>query len=296
MSNGARLSAVIVVVAVAAIGLYFAFMTPTGPARTENPKAPVDALVSPDAAQGIGEMTGSAAADAGAANGAPPPEAFGAGSGTIAVPGTTDPAGSTIAAPGASAGALAGGAAGAAAATNANSPRTVTPVTTATPVTPTGSGAAGSSATTGTSSGGAVVPPVKIVTAPATPVAGTTQYTIKSGDTLEGIARAQMGDGQKWQLIAAANPGLDPKALKIGQKITIPASTTTASKDKAAGSSTAAPNTYTVQKGDTLIELSRKFYGNDAEWKRILEANATTLKGDAKAIAPGMKLVIPAKR
>ena len=296
MSNGARLSAVIVVVAVAAIGLYFAFMTPTGPARTENPKAPVDALVSPDAAQGIGEMTGSAAADAGAANGAPPPEAFGAGSGTIAVPGTTDPAGSTIAAPGASAGALAGGAAGAAAATNANSPRTVTPVTTATPVTPTGSGAAGSSATTGTSSGGAVVPPVKVVTAPATPVAGTTQYTIKSGDTLEGIARAQMGDGQKWQLIAAANPGLDPKALKIGQKITIPASATTASKDTAAGSSTAAPNTYTVQKGDTLIELSRKFYGNDAEWKRILEANATTLKGDAKAIAPGMKLVIPAKR
>jgi nucleoid-associated protein YgaU len=174
-------------------------------------------------------------------------------------------------------------------------------VTTATPVTPTGSGAAGSTntTTTGTSSGGAVVPPVKVVTAPAAPTAGTTQYTIKSGDTLEGIARAQMGDGQKWQLIAAANPGLDPKALKIGQKITIPASTTTASKDKAAapaGSSTAAPNTYTVQKGDTLIELSRKFYGNDAEWKRILEANATTLKGDAKAIAPGMKLVIPAKR
>jgi len=291
MSNGARLSAVIVVVAVAAIGLYFAFMTPSGPARTENPKAPVDALVAPDAAAGIGEMSGSAAAAAGADNGAPAPEAFGAGSGTISVPGTTDPAGSTIAAPGAGAGSIAGGAAGAAAA-NANSTRT------ATPVTPTGSGTAGS-ATTGTASGGAVVPPVKVVTAPATPAAGMTQYTIKSGDTLEGIARAQMGDGQKWQLIAAANPGLDPKALKIGQKITIPASTTTASKDKAAapaGSSTAAPNTYTVQKGDTLIELSRKFYGNDAEWKRILEANATTLKGDAKAIAPGMKLVIPAKR
>ena len=296
MSNGARLSAVIVVVAVAAIGLYFAFMTPSGPARTENPKAPVDALVAPDAAAGIGEMSGSAAAAAGADNGAPAPEAFGAGSGTLAVPGTTNSAGSAAAAPGAGAGSIAGGAAGAAAATNANSTRPVTPVT---PVTPTGSGAAGSS-TTGTASGGAVVPPVKVVAAPAAPAAGTTQYTIKSGDTLEGIARTQMGDGQKWQLIAAANPGLDPKALKIGQKITIPASTGTASKDKAAapaGSSTAAaPNTYTVQKGDTLIELSRKFYGTEGEWKRILEANAATLKGDAKAIAPGMKLVIPAKR
>ncbi len=296
MSNGARLSAVIVVVAVAAIGLYFAFMTPSGPARTENPKAPVDALVSPDSAQGIGEMTGSAAADAGAANGAPAPEAFGAGSGTLSVPGTTDSPAATTGGPGASAGSLTGGAAGAAAATTANSTRPVTPVT---PVTPTGSGVAGSS-TTGTSSGGAVVPPVKVVAAPAAPAASTTQYTIKSGDTLEGIARAQMGDGQKWQLIATANPGLDPKALKIGQKINIPASTTTVSKDKTAapaGSSTAAaPNTYTVQKGDTLMELSRKFYGNDAEWRRILEANATTLKGDPKAIAPGMKLVIPAKR
>lgn len=293
MSNGARLSAVIVVVAVAAIGLYFAFMTPSGPARTENPKAPVDALVSPDAAQGVGEMSGAAAADAGAANGAPPPEAFGAGSGTIAVPGTTDSAAAATGASSAGAGSLTGSAAGAATATNANSTRTVTPVT------PTGSGAVGSS-TTGTSGGGAVVPPVKVVALPAAPAAGTMQYTIKSGDTLEGIARTQMGDGQKWQLIAAANPGLDPKALKIGQKITIPASTTTVSKDKTAapagGSTASAPNTYTVQKGDTLIELSRKFYGNDAEWKRILEANATTLKGDAKAIAPGMKLVIPAKR
>jgi len=290
---------VIVVVAVAAIGLYFAFMTPSGPARTENPKAPVDALVAPDAAAGIGEMSGSAAAAAGADNGAPAPEAFGAGSGTISVPGTTNSAGSAAAAPGAGAGSIAGGAAGAAAATNANSTRTGIAVTPATPVTPTGSGASGSS-TTGTASGGAVVPPVKVVAAPAAPAAGTTQYTIKSGDTLEGIARTQMGDGQKWQLIAAANPGLDPKALKIGQKITIPAGSATASKDKTAapaGSTTAAaPNTYTVQKGDTLIELSRKFYGTDGEWKRILEANATTLKGDAKAIAPGMKLVIPAKR
>ena len=124
-------------------------------------------------------------------------------------------------------------------------------------------------------------------------------YTIKSGDTLESIARTQMGDGQKWQLITSANPRLDPKALKIGERITIPESTTSASNDKAAapaGSSpVAAPNMYTVQKGETLIELSRKFYGTDDEWKRILEANATTLKGDAKAIAVGMKLVIPAK-
>ncbi|RLS47386.1 MAG: LysM domain-containing protein [Planctomycetota bacterium] len=290
MSNGARLSAVIVVVAVAAIGLYFAFMTPSTK-RTENPKAPVDALVSPDSAQGIGELSGSAAASAGDANGAPAPEAFGAGSGTIAVPGTTDPA-AAKAGSAAAAGTVAGAAASGATAPGMKAGGS------ASPVTPTGSGATGVAAT-GTGSGAIVAPPVKAKADPVPPAASTSQYTIKSGDTLEGIARTQMGDGQKWQLITAANPGLDPKALKIGQKINIPAPGATSSKDKitasAASSSAAAPNTYTVQKGDTLMELSRKFYGSDTEWKRILDANAN-LKGDAKAIAPGMKLIIPAKK
>ena len=289
MSNGARLSAVIVVVAVAAIGLYFAFMTPSTPS-TENPKAPVDALVSPDPAQGIGELTGAAAASAGDANGAPPPEAFGAGSGSISVP-ATDSGAPKTGAPATGAAVAAGASAGSAAAAGR----------TATPVTPTGSVSAGGSAT-GVQGGGAAIPapPVAVKVDPAPASSGSTQYTIKSGDTLEGIARTQMGSGQKWQQIVAANPGLDPKALKIGQKITIPAAGTTTSQEKAAApagsSATAAPNTYTVQKGDTLIELSRKFYGSETEWKRILEANATTLKGDAKAITPGMKLVIPAKR
>ncbi|MCX5641311.1 MAG: LysM peptidoglycan-binding domain-containing protein [Planctomycetota bacterium] len=292
MSNGARLSAVIVVVAVAAIGLYFAFMTPSTK-RTENPKAPVDALVSPDSAQGVGELSGSAAANAGAANGAPAPEAFGAGSGTIAVPGSAD---STAPQAGAAAGA--GTVAGAAAA-GAAAPGLKSAPGSASPVTPTGSGAT-AVAPTGTGTGAVVAPPVK-VKAEAVPIAASTsQYTIKSGDTLEGIARTEMGDGQKWRLITAANPGLDPKALKIGQKINIPAAGATATKEKAAapagGSSASAPNTYTVQKGDTLMELSRKFYGSEADWKRILDANVTALKGDAKAIAPGMKLVIPAKR
>lgn len=292
MSNGARLSAVIVVVAVAAIGLYFAFMTPTAK-RTENPKAPVDALVSPDSAQGIGELSGAAAASAGTANGAPPPEAFGAGSGTIAVPGSVD---STAPQAGAAAGA--GTVAGAAAAAGA-APGLKSAPGSASPVTPTGSGAT-AVAPTGTGTGAVVAPPVKVKADPVPTAASASQYTIKSGDTLEGIARTEMGDGQKWRLITAANPGLDPKALKIGQKINIPAAGATATKEKAAapagGSSASAPNTYTVQKGDTLMELSRKFYGSEADWKRILDANVTALKGDAKAIAPGMKLVIPAKR
>jgi nucleoid-associated protein YgaU len=285
MSNGARLGAVIVVVAVASIGLYFAFMTPSG-GTPADPAAPVDPLKSPEAIGG--EVA------AGDQLGAPPPEAFGPGSGTVggaktdaaaagsAAPGTTAPG--TVAVKGAESGAVAAGAgAGAAAAGGTKS---------AGGVVPTGAGS-GTTAPTAPIS----TPPAKSTTSAAAPAGA--DYTVKSGDTLEAIARAQLGDGQKWRAIVEMNPGLDPKALKVGQKLKMPAGGTASAKESSAptsGAANSATNTYTVQKGDTLVAIARKFYGGDSDWKRILDANTSVLKGDAAALRPGMKLTIPAKR
>jgi transposase len=36
------------------------------------------------------------------------------------------------------------------------------------------------------------------------------------------ISRKSYGDGKQWQKIAAANPGLRPENLKVGQTIQIP--------------------------------------------------------------------------
>src|SRR5262249_34491644 len=47
-------------------------------------------------------------------------------------------------------------------------------------------------------------------------------YTVKKGDTLYGIARQRYGDGKQWTKIAAANPGLKPNTLKVGQTIQLP--------------------------------------------------------------------------
>jgi len=49
---------------------------------------------------------------------------------------------------------------------------------------------------------------------------------------------------------------------------------------------------YTVQRGDTLASISRKFYKSSARWQRILDANADIISkpGDLK---PGQTLVIP---
>jgi nucleoid-associated protein YgaU len=286
MSNGARLGAVIVVVAVASIGLYFAFMTPSG-GTSADPAAPVDPLKSPEAIGG--EVA------AGDQLGAPPPEAFGPGSGTVGGA-KTDAAGSmaagstapgaaapgTVAVKGAETGAVAAGV-GAAAAGGTKSAGGVVP-------TGAGSGSAAPVALTPT-------PPAKSTTSAAAPAGA--EYTVKSGDTLEAIARAQLGDGQKWRAIVEMNPGLDPKALKVGQKLKMPAGGTATAKESSAptsGAANSATNTYTVQKGDTLVAIARKFYGGDSDWKRILDANTSVLKGDAAALRPGMKLTIPAKR
>lgn len=48
----------------------------------------------------------------------------------------------------------------------------------------------------------------------------TTKYTIKSGDTLFSIAQSH---GISVEAIEAANPGIKPSALKVGQVINIPA-------------------------------------------------------------------------
>jgi nucleoid-associated protein YgaU len=49
---------------------------------------------------------------------------------------------------------------------------------------------------------------------------------------------------------------------------------------------------YTVQKGDTLQKISKKFYGTTKKWKKIYEANTAVLKGPDK-VYPGQTINIP---
>jgi len=49
---------------------------------------------------------------------------------------------------------------------------------------------------------------------------------------------------------------------------------------------------YTVQKGDTLQKISKKFYGTTKKWQKIYAANQDTLKGPNK-IYPGQTIDVP---
>lgn len=51
-------------------------------------------------------------------------------------------------------------------------------------------------------------------------------------------------------------------------------------------------NTYTVKRGDTLSEISQKFYGDANQYRRIFDANRDQLK-DPDHIEVGQTLKIP---
>ncbi len=128
-------------------------------------------------------------------------------------------------------------------------------------------------------------PPVTETTPPANTTG--TEYTIQQGDTFGALAKKF---NVKVKAIEAANPGVDPTKLKIGQKIQIPpaaAAATTA----ATGTDTSASNgdqTYAVKSGDTLGAIAK---ANGVSVKALRAEN--NLKTDR--IQVGQKLKIPAR-
>lgn len=147
----------------------------------------------------------------------------------------------------------------------------------------------------GTSSGPASLTP----SAPpsATPAPAAHEYVVQKGDSLALIARHSLGKESRWPEIAALNPGLTPKSLKVGAKIALPADSvasgetpaptlpTAAKKPASAPKEKAAPldepaskkvasaGGYKVQKGDTLKSIARRELGDEGRWKDIVAAN-----------------------
>jgi peptidoglycan DL-endopeptidase LytF len=117
----------------------------------------------------------------------------------------------------------------------------------------------------------------------AVPVASTEthEYVIAAHDTLGAIAKK---NGVSLKAILAANPGVDPKKLKVGQKVQIPAGApATGTPDAAAGDTT----TYTVKTGDTLGKIAK---ANHTTFKKLMALN--DLK--TTSIKIGQKLKLPA--
>ncbi len=112
-----------------------------------------------------------------------------------------------------------------------------------------------------------------------------TEYVVVKGDILETIAKK---NGVTLKALEAANPGVVPTKLKVGQKLQIPAPTTSAVAPTAATGVDTGAETYTVKSGDTLSKIA-KSHGTTV--KAIQSENNLT----TTAIKVGQKLKIPAK-
>lgn len=160
-------------------------------------------------------------------------------------------------------------------------------------------------APTTTLAGAAVPPPITPATSPAP--AAERKYKVVSGDSLAKIAKQFYGDETKFKVIADANKIGSPYALKPGQELVIPevAGTQATPKPPATGTTPkpttgAAPKTadagaaktHKVVAGDTLSKISKHYYGTDAKWKQIYEANKSKMKSPDD-IQVGTELVIP---
>ena len=127
---------------------------------------------------------------------------------------------------------------------------------------------------------------------------------MQDGDTLTTIADMWFGDGRKWPLILAANEGVDPSRLRIGQKIKMPnrnakpgpSSPPAGPSGSRSGAAAAAgdASTYVVAEGDTLYSIARSRLGDGQRWEELYEANRATIGADPKALKVGMRLAVPA--
>jgi len=139
-----------------------------------------------------------------------------------------------------------------------------------------------------------VVPPPQPPAAPTPmePAAGAAStYSVVQGDTLAKIAKAH---GVSVKALEAANPGVDPKKLKIKQQLNIPAPMASSNAGSAASSGITASGgsseSYTVKSGDTLSKIAKR---NGVSLRALRAANPKIASTDH--IKVGETLAIPAK-
>ena len=82
---------------------------------------------------------------------------------------------------------------------------------------------------------------------------------------------------------------LKPDFSNVESKVT---STEEITGGEGGGGGTGA-QTYTIEKGDTLSAVSKRFYGKAKFWRQIFEANRDTIE-DPDRIFPGQTITLPA--
>ena len=129
-------------------------------------------------------------------------------------------------------------------------------------------------------------------------------HVVQKNETLSTISTAAYGNANYYPHILRANPGLDPKRMKVGTTIVLPdvasvkpeATVGAGAEQKASATSTPqldATKEYKVQPNDSLYKISQKLYGKSDLSNKIYELNKDTIGPDPAKLKLGTILKLP---
>jgi nucleoid-associated protein YgaU len=98
---------------------------------------------------------------------------------------------------------------------------------------------------------------------------------------MQGAAPNEAGKNRVWDAIKEADPTFSDLTCDLSIDPSLPAPAEAPATQK-----------YTVEPGDTLSKIARKFYGDAGAYMKIFEANTDQLS-DPNSIRVGQELVIP---
>lgn len=126
-------------------------------------------------------------------------------------------------------------------------------------------------------------------------------YTVKAGDSYYSIAKHELGSAARWKEIEKLNK-IAPEDLRVGLTIKLPqkaeaaeAATTPVKSNESipgmpASHDESSGKVHVVATGETLGDVSKKYYGTTTKWHDIVKANPGI---EPESLKVGQKLNIP---
>jgi len=124
------------------------------------------------------------------------------------------------------------------------------------------------------------------------------EYTVQKYDTFESISKKFYGTTRYAKAVIGANPYVSPTSLQVGRTLRVPIDPENVQGRLIDSRAKAAVDPefieYIVVRGDTLSEISQRFYGSMRYAKEIYKANISTMKS-MDDLHVGQNLRIPSK-
>jgi nucleoid-associated protein YgaU len=127
------------------------------------------------------------------------------------------------------------------------------------------------------------------------------EHVIRPGETLTAISQMAYGNPNLYPAILRANPNLDPKRMRPGTTIILPALSEIRPDAQPAGATIGGSDSaaldskseYRTQSNDSLYRISMKLYGTPAMVDKLYELNKSTIGSDPAKLKLGMVLKLP---